>query len=84
MTGKDDDGIWFEQRRYGLGVGLPVAWQGWLMMALHVAVIVVVFAALRDRPAALVAAMFLAALLPLPLYGAHVRGRIRWRWGGDD
>ena len=30
-TGQHD--IWFPAKRYGWGWGLPVAWQGWLVLA---------------------------------------------------
>ena len=83
MTDKDAS-IWFEPKRYGLGIGVPVTWQGWLTLALHCGVMGMLFLALRDRPAALITALLVAALLPLPFYGAHVRGGLRWRWGSDS
>ena len=27
---------WFPVKRHGLGFGLPVAWQGWVVLALYV------------------------------------------------
>ena len=31
--------IWFPAKRYGWGWGAPVCWQGWLVLALYVALI---------------------------------------------
>lgn len=30
-----DDGAWFAPKRFGIGVGLPIAWQGWLLLATY-------------------------------------------------
>ena len=32
---------WFRAKRYGWGWGLPVAWQGWLVLALFFALVFV-------------------------------------------
>jgi len=32
---------WFRAKRYGWGWGLPVAWQGWLVLALFFALVLV-------------------------------------------
>lgn len=29
----DDDKAWFAPKRYGYGSGLPIAWQGWALLA---------------------------------------------------
>ncbi len=30
---RKDDKAWFTPKRYGYGAGLPVAWQGWALLA---------------------------------------------------
>ena len=30
---------WFAPKRYGLGAGLPIAWQGWAVLAVFIAII---------------------------------------------
>ena len=32
-----DKGYWFPAKRYGWGWGLPVRWQGWVVMAVFAA-----------------------------------------------
>ena len=89
----DDDGdIWFAAKRYGLGSGIPVRWQGWALVAAHVALAVgsgLLLARLAPhlftRHGALL--MLIEAfilLLPMPLYAAHTRGGWKWRWGSED
>lgn len=72
---------WFRPKRYGYGSGLPIAWQGWLLIAAHVALIMGVAAILRDEPLALAAGVTAIALAPMPLYAAKTDGGWRWRWG---
>lgn len=80
----DDNRPWFRQKAYGYGAGLPIAWQGWALLALHLAVIGGLAFGFQDRPLALAAAVATAALLPLPIYAARTEGGWRWRWGSED
>ena len=80
MNNQDNDGAWFLPKRFGYGAGLPIAWQGWMVVAIHVAVIVGGALLLRSQAAATIAWALLAGLLPLPLYAAKTRGGWKWRW----
>jgi hypothetical protein len=75
---------WFAPKRYGLGAGLPIAWQGWAVLAafaLLVGLALLLFG--PDNPAAL--AIIIPAVLALILVSAlTTRGGWRWRWGGED
>jgi hypothetical protein len=79
-----DSTPWFRAKRYGLGAGLPIAWQGWALVAAHVGLVLGVAQLLQDRPLLLLAIAIPAALLPLPIYAARTEGGWRWRWGGDQ
>ena len=74
------DGAWFLPKRFGYGAGLPIAWQGWMVVAVHVAVIVGGALLLRSQPAATIAWALITGLVPLPLYAAKTRGGWKWRW----
>ena len=76
----NDSKPWFRQKSFGYGAGLPIAWQGWLVVAIHVAVIVGGALLLQSQPAATIAWALLAGLVPLPLYAAKTRGGWKWRW----
>ena len=77
----NDDKAWFQPKSFGYGAGLPIAWQGWVLLGSHIALIIGLTVALGDRPLALLAAVLPAALLPLPIYAARTEGGMRWRWG---
>lgn len=67
---------WFRVKRYGYGVDLPIAWQGWLLMGGYTL-------------AALLAGLWLplwaflgvmAVMTPLLLVVARRRSDAEWRW----
>lgn len=87
----EEDEIWFEPKRYGYGVGLPIAREGWLAMGGYVGIVILTTCAIGPlaninpyyilAPVAIIAA---ATLWFLPLCERHTRGGWRWRWGGDE
>lgn len=74
-----DDRPWFRAKSRGYGTGLPIAWQGWMMMLMHIGVITGTAVLLRDRPTMMTLAVLLAGLAPMPLYRAKTEGGWRWR-----
>ncbi|KTE23542.1 MULTISPECIES: hypothetical protein [unclassified Sphingopyxis] len=73
------DRPWFRPRSRGYGTGLPIAWQGWLVIALHIALITGIAALLQGRPLPLTLAVIAAGLAPLPIYRARTEGGWKWR-----
>lgn len=70
-----DGPIWFAPKRFGYGVGLPIAWQGWLFMAMTIAA-AILFA---DRPLVLAAVLVPAVILLVIVCARTTRGGWRWR-----
>jgi len=72
---------WFAPKRFGLGAGFPIAWEGWALLAgflLLVGVALLIFG--PDDPKAL--AIVIPAIAALALISAlTTRGGWRWRWG---
>lgn len=81
---QNDNGSWFGPKRFGYGAGLPIAWQGWALLAAHGATVMLGLAFARTSPTAAGAWIVIVGLLPLPLYAAKTRGGWKWRWGGRD
>lgn len=82
MTG--DDGAWFAPKRFGLGAGLPIAWQGWALIGGYLALLAGLQHLLRrEHPAGFVAVTIILTLLLVVLTAQHTRGGWRWRWGED-
>jgi len=72
-------GPWFRAKSHGFGTGLPIVWQGWLFLALHIAAIAGLAVALQGRPVAMTLAVIVAGLAPMPIYRARTEGGWRWR-----
>ena len=78
------DGAWFAARRIGYGAGLPIAWQGWLMLVIHISAMAVMAAQFHNRGPVGALVVGITALAPLPLYAARTRGGWKWRWRHRD
>ncbi len=83
-----EPGDWFAPKKYGYGAGLPIAWQGWAVLASYLLVTtgtallmpldtvignVVTFAVVVGATAAL-----------FPIVRKRTRGGWKWRSGEDD
>lgn len=79
-----EKGAWFRAQSHGYGAGRPIAWQGWVMIAAHLALIVGLARLLHGRPVLMPLALLLAVLAPLPIYRARTDGGWHWRWGRRD
>ena len=79
-----NDDAWFAPKRYGIGSGLPLRWQGWALMLSYVALVMGVGLALMPRLPLVFAAIVIAATIVVVVIAArHTRGGWRWRWGED-
>jgi hypothetical protein len=71
---------WFRAKRFGWGWGWPCAWQGWAVMALHLAAVygaVVLF----EPPVATIVSLVASATLIAVAW--RTSDRPRWRWGDE-
>lgn len=76
-----DSRPWFRAKSRGYGTGLPIAWQGWVLLAAHTALLAGVIMLMQDHPIGLTIAAVVVGLAPMPLYQAKTEGGWRWRWG---
>ena len=67
---------WFRVKRYGYGVGLPIAWEGWAVLFLYLSAATLSAVLLSPLPAAIVIFFSTAAVL----YVAYIRSDDEWRW----
>jgi drug/metabolite transporter (DMT)-like permease len=79
---ESDAKYWFPAKRYGWGWGLPVRWQGWLVIVAFVGLLVLgsfLFPPRTHMAAYLIYVIFLGALLCVVCW---FKGEPpRWRWG---
>jgi hypothetical protein len=75
---------WFAPKRYGYGAGLPIAWQGWALIGVYLAILALAGWLLAAAPLALLAVAVSATFLLLLIAARTTRGGWRWRWGTRD
>lgn len=77
---------WFRVKRVGYGAGLPVAWQGWVLMLSYMAAILGL-AVLAERTRGMALAGVIVGILLLTavfLTIARARSDREWRWRSGD
>jgi hypothetical protein len=83
QTGDKD--IWFPAKKYGWGWGLPCAWQGWVALAIWIAMLAggaALFLRSERRPGLWFGWVVLMAVAFFIL--CLIKGeKPRWRWGKD-
>ena len=78
---KSEDQFWFPAKQYGWGWGLPVSWQGWLVLAIYLVLVVASMILLKQSNRFVGVGMLTLALIGVCL----VKGeKPRWRRGNDD
>ena len=79
-----DDPEWFAPKRYGIGSGLPISWQGWLVTLVYAGAALGAAALFRDRALQMMAILIPLTVAFLVIASRTTRGGWRWRWGEDD
>lgn len=75
---------WFAPRRFGIGTGRPISWQGWVLSVAYGLVALVATLILQTSLLAFFG-LFVPATLGFIIVSARTtRGGWRWRWGKDD
>jgi hypothetical protein len=75
---------WFVPKRYGIGVGLPIAWQGWALTFGYLAIVLGSCLLLREILLALLAILVSTTVAFLIISMKTTRGGWRWRWGETE
>ena len=76
---------WFAVKRYGWGWGMPVRWQGWLVLFAYLGLVYVGIYSFVPSRSGYALAIYLLALTVL--LGGLVAWKgerpVRWRWDGE-
>ena len=76
---------WFPAKRYGWGWGLPVRWQGWLVLLVYFGMLfggIAYFRARHDVRGLLAFLIGLTVIL-IGIIAAKGERPLKWRWGND-
>jgi hypothetical protein len=75
---------WFPAKRYGWGWGLPVAWQGWVVLGVYLVLVLAGIPFVNSAARVLLFVLYVAALsLVLVAICWRTGEPPRWRWGGS-
>ena len=76
----ENDGAWFAPKRFGYGAGVPIAWQGWAVLAAFAVMLIASSIVLlpRHRLWFIIVAVVLSIALTL-LTATKTRGGLHWR-----
>ena len=80
----DKQAHWFPAKRYGWGWGLPVSWQGWVILATYFGFVVAGFLMFPPQKDAGLFVGYIACLTALLVAICWLKGAPpRWRWGEE-
>jgi hypothetical protein len=79
-----DNPEWFAAKRYGIGTGPPISWQGWALTIVFIAVTIGVSVRFADRPPVVFAVLTPLVIVFTVIAARTTRGGWRWRWGEKD
>jgi hypothetical protein len=75
---------WFAPKRFGIGSGLPIAWQGWVVLLVYAGLIALAVAMFGKHSLAGASIVLPATAVLIFICLKTTRGGWRWRSGGDD
>jgi hypothetical protein len=71
---------WFPVKRYGYGVGFPIAWEGWLVLGLYVAAMILSGSLLPTLAFVIAAIPLTAAVIII----SYLRSDGEWRYRNGE
>jgi hypothetical protein len=75
---------WFAPKRFGIGAGKPISWQGWLLTIGYFFLIVGAALLFLKSLLAFFALLISATVAFVIISARTTRGGWRWRWGKRD
>jgi hypothetical protein len=78
------DREWFAPKRYGIGAGLPIAWQGWAVIAGFVMLLGLSGWLFGKHDVRALAIVVPATIGLIVISALTTKGGWHWRWGDDS
>jgi hypothetical protein len=75
---------WFAPKRYGLGSGLPISWQGWVVFLGYLILVGLASLVLGHSLIGYISIVATLTVALMVVCARTTRGGWRWRWGEDD
>ncbi len=79
---RQGDSYWFPAKRYGWGWGLPIRWQGWVVLLLWFAALLAGVYLLRGGEHLPLRLAFIVVMVTVLTLACYLKGEPpKWRWG---
>ena len=75
---------WFAPKRYGIGTGRPISWQGWLVMLSFIVLVALASLLLHQSRIAYLSVVATLTVAFIVISAKTTRGGWKWRWGSED
>lgn len=79
-----DDPEWFAPKRYGIGSGLPISWQGWALLLGYVVLLAAGGFLIRVSWIGFASFIVILTIAFIVVAARTTRGGWRWRWGEEE
>ena len=84
MTDSPKD-IWFPAKKYGWGWGLPITWQGWLVLVGYFIIVTAFLLVVNPAQSPIKFYLSIAMATVILLCICFAKGeKPKWRWGDSD
>lgn len=80
----NDGPEWFAPKSHGYGSGLPIAWQGWVVLIVYLAVVLGSIPLGWRSVVAHLSIVVVASAILCIICSKTTRGGWRWRWGDKE
>jgi len=79
----ENTSFWFPAKTYGFGWGLPVRWQGWLVLLVYAVLVSLGIVYLRARRDVVAFLLYVVGITMLLIVVIVAKGErpVAWRWG---
>jgi hypothetical protein len=75
---------WFAPKRYGYGAGLPLSWQGWVLLLGYLLLLGLAALIIRYSWVGYFSVVIVLTVALTVICSRTTRGGWRWRWGERD
>jgi hypothetical protein len=79
-----DDPEWFAPKRYGIGSGMPISWQGWAVFIGYLILLALASLIIRYSWLGYFSIVIMLTVSLTVICARTTRGGWRWRWGKED
>jgi hypothetical protein len=79
-----DNSEWFAPKRFGIGAGIPISWQGWALLIGYIVLLSLSGFLIRFSWVGFTSVVVILTVLLAVIAARTTKGGWRWRWGEEE